>query len=213
MKCLQIVFILFIQSISSQNIKVVYEHTFMRGKLKNDVLLYANDTIVQFICDIKQKNIDIDEIQVQQPAHYFVNTYYTKSNKSTEQTKFKDKIIYAEWNYDYGWTITDETSNILGYKVIKAYANSEDNDDIIYAWFTPDIPVSGGPIRYNGLPGLILSVSYKKLNAPIIAKEISMDFDYMFLQLDSSAVSVKKETMVNYDLNEMSRAVKKSSKL
>ncbi|MEO9891803.1 GLPGLI family protein [Aurantibacter sp.] len=36
------------------------------------------------------------------------------------------------------------------------------NDEIITAWFTPEIPISNGPGEYWGLPGLILEVTSEK---------------------------------------------------
>lgn len=52
------------------------------------------------------------------------------------------------------WTITDETENYLGFVVQKATGHHLGRDYI--AWFTSEIPVSDGPRRLNGLPGLIL---------------------------------------------------------
>ena len=52
------------------------------------------------------------------------------------------------------WITTRETATILNYKCFKATANFRGRDWT--AWFTQDIPVSGGPWKLNGLPGLVL---------------------------------------------------------
>ncbi len=55
------------------------------------------------------------------------------------------------------WKIeTTKQTTILGYKCYKATCHFAGRD--YEAWFTPDIPISDGPYKFSGLPGLILSV-------------------------------------------------------
>ena len=94
--------------------------------------------------------------------------YYTNS---TEKDYYK-QLNYAEpLRVDLlpiKWTITQETKKIGNYLCFKALAVEKVRDDKplikIAAWFTPTIPVSFGPIDYFGLPGLILGVSYNRIN-------------------------------------------------
>lgn len=44
----------------------------------------------------------------------------------------------------------------------KEIATDENNEEVITAWFTPEIPISNGPSSYWGLPGLILEVNTAK---------------------------------------------------
>jgi GLPGLI family protein len=39
------------------------------------------------------------------------------------------------------------------------FSPKEPKDKVVTAWYTPDIPVSFGPMNYHGLPGLILELS------------------------------------------------------
>lgn len=91
-----------------------------------------------------------------------------------------DNLLKIEWN------ITQESKKIGDYICIKAIAlvpsdslawynfswdrlrdntdsDRSESEDIaltqIEAWYTPQIPVSHGPLEYSGLPGLILEVS------------------------------------------------------
>lgn len=53
-----------------------------------------------------------------------------------------------------GWTTTDSTINILGYECFMATADFHGRKWT--AWFAPEIPVSDGPWKLCGLPGIIL---------------------------------------------------------
>ncbi len=56
-----------------------------------------------------------------------------------------------KWNTAY-----NDERNILGYKCKKATTNFNKRQYV--AWYTKDIPISEGPYRFKGLPGLILEV-------------------------------------------------------
>lgn len=62
----------------------------------------------------------------------------------------------------FKWNISPETRTFFGYKVQKATTNYGCRDWV--AWFTPDLPWSEGPYKFNGLPGLIVMVSDTKGN-------------------------------------------------
>ncbi len=55
------------------------------------------------------------------------------------------------------WELTDEMGTVLGYSCQKATCGFGGRS--YTAWYTVDIPVSAGPYRFDGLPGLILKIS------------------------------------------------------
>lgn len=65
-----------------------------------------------------------------------------------------DKFYYEEPRATINWEITGDTKNILGYDCIKATGKYHGRKWEV--WFTPDIPISDGPWKLCGLPGLIL---------------------------------------------------------
>lgn len=70
-----------------------------------------------------------------------------------------DYFNMTHWKYEEPlqipmWTVTDSVKNLLGYECIKATTSFKGRDWI--AWFTPEIPISDGPWKLLGLPGLIL---------------------------------------------------------
>lgn len=52
------------------------------------------------------------------------------------------------------WTLTQDTLTLLGYRCTRATTQFKGRQ--WSAWYTPDIPVSEGPWKLCGLPGLIL---------------------------------------------------------
>lgn len=58
------------------------------------------------------------------------------------------------------WEVSDSTQNILGFECI--FAVTEYRGRKWEVWFTPEIPISDGPWKLNGLPGLILKAQDSK---------------------------------------------------
>ncbi|MDR1581955.1 MAG: GLPGLI family protein [Prevotellaceae bacterium] len=54
------------------------------------------------------------------------------------------------------WNLLDDTLTIIGYLCQKATCLFRGRDYI--AWFTTEIPISNGPWKFGGLPGLILKI-------------------------------------------------------
>lgn len=63
-------------------------------------------------------------------------------------------FIITEDIPELDWDITTETKDIGGYPCTKATAHFRGRT--YEAWFTPQIPLSAGPWKLGGLPGLIL---------------------------------------------------------
>ena len=78
----------------------------------------------------------------------------------------------VEQRPEYEWRLTSEQAEHLGYMVIKATA--EHDSTAIEAWFTPEIPVGGGPGPYGGLPGMILVLSVDDGHTKYFATEIAL---------------------------------------
>ena len=67
------------------------------------------------------------------------------------------RFLIEEDRPAFPWKLTGEQAEFLGYVVQKA--TTRQDSTTIEAWFTPQIPVSGGPAIYGGLPGMILAVT------------------------------------------------------
>ena len=90
--------------------------------------------------------------------HVRMSTYVYK-NYPTGQMTITDRISLQDYCYvdslhTQTWTMTDSTREVLGYTCQQATADFRGRRWT--AWFATDIPVSDGPWKLGGLPGLIL---------------------------------------------------------
>ena len=67
-----------------------------------------------------------------------------------------NRYIYTEPEPVFDWNFSPDTLTVLGYLCKKATCLFRGR--YYTAWYAPDIPLSNGPWKFNGLPGLILKV-------------------------------------------------------
>jgi GLPGLI family protein len=93
------------------------------------------------------------------PNKYTVYINYPE-NKTTVIDNAKGTLKYFEYieNFEISkWTILDETMQILSHTCKKATCRFRGRDYI--AWYAIDIPISRGPYKFAGLPGLIMKIA------------------------------------------------------
>lgn len=73
------------------------------------------------------------------------------------------------------WKITNENREIAGYNCRKAVGKIMD-DVYVFAFYTDDITISGGPCSVNGLPGMILGLTIPRLYTSYIATKVDVTF-------------------------------------
>lgn len=89
------------------------------------------------------------------------NIIYTQP---AQQTSIAQKKIYEQTylvkdsTRKINWKITNEIRNIAGYDCRRANALIMDSIYVV-AFYSEEIPVSGGPESFSGLPGMILGVA------------------------------------------------------
>jgi len=101
-------------------------------------------------------------------------------------TNRDDKVMVSNPRFKYGythkepvpniqWEIKKESKTMEGLEVIKAEAIFRGRKYI--AWFTPDIPVSLGPWKLNGLPGLILEAYDETREIQFVFQKLIYPYD------------------------------------
>ena len=89
------------------------------------------------------------------------NTIYTNTVAGTsisQKKVYEETYLVKDSTRKINWKITNEIKNIAGYDCRRANALIMDSIYVV-AFYTDEIPVSGGPESFSGLPGMILGVA------------------------------------------------------
>lgn len=96
-----------------------------------------------------------------------------------------NKYVYQENDKDMNWEIQNDTNTINGFICQKAISNFKGREYI--AWFTSEIPISEGPYKFRGLPGLILKIYDKKENYIFTCLAIEKLSSKVVIRLDENS--------------------------
>lgn len=88
-------------------------------------------------------------------------------NFPSEKVTVFNRYDMENWKYEElwekpVWKITDSTAVIGGYECLLAISDYRGRR--WFAWFAPEIPISEGPWKLCGLPGLILEANDEKMH-------------------------------------------------
>ena len=72
------------------------------------------------------------------------------------------------------WKILNDIKDVAGHLCMKAQAYDSIRMEKIVAWFAMDMPLSAGPDRFYGLPGLILEIDINDGGMLIEANKIDL---------------------------------------
>ncbi len=89
-------------------------------------------------------------------ATYYVFKDFKEQKMSVVDNIQSDKFIYDDTSFGQQWELADSTKVIGGYHCNLASCLFRGRE--WSAWYTTEIPVSDGPWKFAGLPGLILEV-------------------------------------------------------
>ncbi|MBO9562716.1 MAG: GLPGLI family protein [Niastella sp.] len=97
---------------------------------------------------------------------------YNSDQLAIHQTAFGEEFLIADTVTAIKWNITAETKEIASFECRKATGTFRGRN--YTAWFTTDIPVSAGPWKLGGLPGLILQAEDDKKQVTFTAVKINL---------------------------------------
>lgn len=208
-----------------QKLSLKYEFNYLKDSLdkyavRQDVMrLLIDDDTSYYFSDLRYKgdsllNIDKDRLSFEQlmlnKAKYNANKLgiLVIKDKSNASVKVSNKILNKTYSYTeelkaLKWNLTEEQENYLGYPVYKATTKFSGRTYI--AWYTPEIPISEGPYKFFGLPGLILKINDTKNNFVFVCTEIKNEKDFShYKELFSERKPIKISKRKYYKLEEES---------
>lgn len=123
----------------------------------------------------KAQTSDVKNLESMLYIHTLQSVYQNfETNKSVSEVnhRFLEGIIEDEL-IEVKWKITDEYRNIAGFDCRRANGVMLDSIYVV-AFYTDQIPLSGGPAQFHGLPGMILGVAVPDLNYTIYATQVTI---------------------------------------
>ena len=114
------------------------------------------------------------------------------SKKIIIYDEFYDKIYKYNDSVNMQWKITDIYDTLNNMKIRKAETKFRGRN--YTAWYTSEIPISDGPYKFKGLPGLIIKLydSKKEINYSLIGLKIFKNNKSLKLNYNSEALLVSK---------------------
>lgn len=102
-----------------------------------------------------------------------VYTDFATGKVTAQKQVYEEKFLIKDTMREIKWKIQDEVRTIANYKCRKAVGIMYDSVYVI-AFYTDDIPTSGGPEMFSGLPGMILEVAVPRLHTTWIASRVDV---------------------------------------
>ncbi|RZK67532.1 MAG: GLPGLI family protein, partial [Pedobacter sp.] len=101
-----------------------------------------------------------------------IATNFDTQSSITQKNVYEDTYLVKDSVRKINWKITDETREIAGYECRRANAVIMDSVYVV-AYYSNQIPVSGGPDSVTGLPGMILGLALPHENITWFATKVT----------------------------------------
>ena len=174
--CLIFLLILFTSICSAQKLtdkfeyKVIYKLTYKLDSTNLDeskseyMLLFTGDDLSKFSSRaktlanpiVREGNTAYTSREAVTDFQYVILKNRLENKLFFTRTISRDQFYYTQEMNQFEWEILPEKKKIKDFEVQKAKTSFAGRDYI--AWFTSEIPISDGPYKFSGLPGLILEL-------------------------------------------------------
>lgn len=164
------------------NYKATYELTFQPDSTdvssvkKENVILFIGEDLSVFASEgrilkdslsaktsiegVRNMNFEERANRTKTDFNYVIYKGFPEEKTSYNYKIIRDNFRYEEELNQFSWEILPDTKEIKGYIAQKARTHFAGRNYTGY--FTTEIPISEGPYKFNGLPGLILEIEDDK---------------------------------------------------
>lgn len=98
---------------------------------------------------------------------------FTNGTISAIKSMYGESFLIRDSVQKLTWKMSGEVRDIAGYKCRKAVTRICDSVYVV-AFYTDEIPVSGGPEQMGGLPGMILELAVPRLYTTWVATKVEV---------------------------------------
>jgi GLPGLI family protein len=96
---------------------------------------------------------------------------YANYNFVQQKAVFGNTYILTDSLIKIDWKMTNESREIAGFNCRKAVGKLFDSV-YVFAFYTDEITVSGGPMSLHGLPGMIMGITIPRMNCSWVATKL-----------------------------------------
>jgi GLPGLI family protein len=122
---------------------------------------------------------------------------YRARTTITQKPVFEETFLVQDSLLHIKWKLTADMRNIAGYDCRKAIGLIDDSITV-FAFYTDEILVSGGPESANGLPGMILGLGMPRIHTTWFATKVEINgVDMKKAVPASKGKKVNRQTMIS----------------
>jgi len=99
---------------------------------------------------------------------------YKSESFIQQKSVFGDTYILTDSLLKIDWKMTNETREIAGFNCRKAVGKVFDSV-YVFAFYTDEITVTGGPMGLHGLPGMILGITIPRMFSSWVATKVEVN--------------------------------------
>jgi len=142
-----------------------------RSEWKMYTTLYLTPTETKYEDSEEKAEPDDEGYSWRKDVYYVRHNYATQTMQDVVQIFGKTYLIEDTLRAP-DWKILNDLKEVAGHICMKASWTDTIKQQNVIAWFAMDIPISAGPERFFGLPGLILEVDVNNGGMLITADKI-----------------------------------------
>lgn len=121
---------------------------------------------------------------------------YRNNSATIKKPVFEETFLVQDSMLKIKWKLTSDTRTIAGYDCRKAIGLIDDSITV-FAFYTDEILITGGPETANGLPGMILGMGMPRIHTTWFATKVEVNgFDLSKVKPETKGKKVNRASML-----------------
>ena len=137
-------------------------------------ILYFNEKETKYITSEEKADNRNDDSYAGRSEVFVMRRNFEKNTRNDAMDILSKTYIIEDSLAKPDWKILNDIKDVAGHLCMKAATYDSTRLEKIVAWFAMDMPLSGGPDRFYGLPGMILEVDVNDGGMLISADKIDL---------------------------------------
>lgn len=134
---------------------------------------FTGDTARSLYKKSKEPAFDAKAMFLPATDNNVVYNDYVNGTTISQKPIFEETFLLQDSLLNIKWKLTSDTRNIAGFECRKAVGILYDTV-AVFAFYTDELMIKGGPEGINGLPGMILGMGIPRLHATWFATKVQV---------------------------------------